>query len=45
MDTIDIKLLELLKSIQISKLANINIAQEIAQERLSIITRFIDSTE
>ena len=40
-----IKLLELLKSIQISKLANINIAQEIAQERLSIITRFIDSTE
>lgn len=40
-----IKLLELLKSIQISKLANINIAEEIVQERLSIITRFLDSTK
>ena len=37
MDTIDIKLLELLKSIQISKLANINIAQEIAQERQHLL--------
>ena len=40
-----IELLELLKSIQISKLANINIAEEIVQERLSIITRFLDSTK
>ena len=40
-----IKLLGLLKSIQISKLANINIAEEIVQERLSIITRFLDSTK
>ncbi len=40
-----IKLLELLRSIQISKLANINIAEEILQERLSIIAKFLDSTK
>jgi tRNA nucleotidyltransferase (CCA-adding enzyme) len=40
-----IELLDLLKSIQISKLANINIAEEIVQERLSIITRFLDPTQ
>ena len=40
-----IELLGILKSIQISKLANINIAEEIVQERLSIITQFLDSTK
>jgi len=38
-------LLELLKDIEISKLDNLNIAQELAQERLSVIARFLDPTK
>ena len=40
-----IELLGLLKSIQISSLKNINIAQEIAEERLLVIASFINSTK
>ena len=40
-----VNLLNLLKSIQISQLPNINIAEEIVQERLSIITKFLNSTK
>ena len=39
------ELLELLNDIEISKLDNLNIAQELAQERLSVIARFLDSTK
>ena len=34
-----------LNSIRISDLKNLNIAQELAEERLSIIVRFIDSAK
>jgi len=40
-----IELLGLLKSIKISSLKNINIAQEIAEERLLVIASFINSTK
>ena len=39
------ELLGLLKDIEISKLDNLNIAQELAQERLSVIARFLDPTK
>ena len=39
------ELLELLKGIEISKLDNLNIAQELTQERLSVIARFLDPTK
>jgi len=39
------ELLELLNDIEISKLDNLNIAQELTQERLSVIARFLDSTK
>ena len=39
------ELLELLKGIEISKLDNLNIAQELAQERLSVIAQFLDPTK